>query len=791
MVSRGHCSRPLRILVLADRDWTHPQGGGSGANLFAQIARWVHWGHDVTVVAGEYAGAKTFEQLAPNLVVHRMGGRATVFPRAILAVLRGLGRDADIVLEVINGIPFLTPLWLRKPCVALVHHVHRELYVEEFGFAGRLLSWLLETLPLRYLYRRMRFLTISEAAQRDLVDQGVPAENITVAYLGVEPGPFRRGERAPHPQLIYLGRLKQYKRIEYILDVLETIPDAHLDIVGEGDHRPALEAEIIRRGLSERVVLHGHVDEDRKTELYGRAWVSLTASSSEGWSLTVMEAALCGTPSAALAVGGLPESIVDAETGILAHDRAELAARVREVIAQPELRARLSDAAEARAKTFTWERAARTNVGVLRAEACSGRPAIGAYMTGSDTAKATAVACATLAGHALGLVFTLVFARMLGAAGYGALAAVMSAFIMLSIPGAALQVATARDAALGRLGADGAGAATLRSWTRTLTWSCVALALVAIPLRRPLADALGVSQAWAAAALLPTGALWMLVSIQRGALQGLRRYRAVGWSIVVEAGLRLGLGIVLVLVGAGVAGAFLGTPLSLLIITLLLGGDLRRELGRAEAGGPTRRLREQLGAAGLPVVGLTLLAVVQNLDVIVLRHGFNGPRAGSYAAAAVAAKTLVWVAVGIGLYLLPEATRVAASGQDPRPVLRRSLVAVTVLCAPVLVLFAVAPHPLLSLAFGSRLALASGQLPVLALAMALLAVAALTVQYMLALGRMVFVPVLGVIALVEPFVLGGVRDLPGFAALVLLLQLAAAAALLGLSLRPVRVSATA
>jgi glycosyltransferase involved in cell wall biosynthesis len=360
-------TRPLHVLVLADRDWTHPQGGGSGANIHAQVARWVAWGHRVTVVAGEYPGAMPFEQPAPNLAVHRMGTRVTVFPRAIWAVLRGLGRDADVVLEVINGIPFFCPLWLRRPCVALVHHVHRDLYEEEFGLGGRMLSFLLESVPFRWLYRRMPFLTISEAARRDLVREGVPAEHITVAYLGVEPKAYRRGRRAPWPQLIYLGRLKQYKRIEYVLDVLEAIPAGRLDIVGDGDHREALEAEIARRGLGDRVELHGHVDEERKTELYGRAWVSLTASSSEGWSLTVMEAALCGTPSAALAVGGLPESIVDGRTGALAHDLPELRRRVREIVDDPRLRERLGDEAERRARTFTWERTAATNLKVLEA----------------------------------------------------------------------------------------------------------------------------------------------------------------------------------------------------------------------------------------------------------------------------------------------------------------------------------------------------------------------------------------------------------------------------------------
>ena len=127
--------------------------------------------------------------------------------------------------------------------------------------------------------------------------------------------------------MLYLGRLKRYKRIELLLDALEATPDAVLDVAGEGDHREELEREIESRALADRVRMHGHVSEERKRDLLRRSWVNLTASSAEGWCLTVMEAASSGTPSAALAVGGLPESIEDGRTGVLADDPAELTGR--------------------------------------------------------------------------------------------------------------------------------------------------------------------------------------------------------------------------------------------------------------------------------------------------------------------------------------------------------------------------------------------------------------------------------------------------------------------------------
>ena len=133
------------ILILTDRDWTHPQGGGTGTNLYGQVARWLAWGHRVTVIAGDYPGAAPVERLGDGLTIHRMGTRLTVFPRAAWAVFRGLGRDADVVLEVINGIAFFTPLWLRAPRVALVHHVHQDHYVHELGRRGRIAAFLLET----------------------------------------------------------------------------------------------------------------------------------------------------------------------------------------------------------------------------------------------------------------------------------------------------------------------------------------------------------------------------------------------------------------------------------------------------------------------------------------------------------------------------------------------------------------------------------------------------------------------------------------------------------------------
>jgi O-antigen/teichoic acid export membrane protein len=403
----------------------------------------------------------------------------------------------------------------------------------------------------------------------------------------------------------------------------------------------------------------------------------------------------------------------------------------------------------------------------------------------SESGKAAGLAAATLANNALQLLFTVIFTRVLGPTDYGTLAALVSAFLILYVTGQAVQVAAAREAALDRLGHAEILRATLRSWIQRLLVALVAVTAVSIVLRAQLAALMGVDEApWAAAAIPPMGVLWMLLCLQRGAFQGLRTYRPVAISIVGEAAGRLVCSLVLVAAGLGVAGALLGAPLAFVLVALWLERELHRRVGPLNVvDAPLRTLRSLVGDGWVAILGLLLLASLQNIDVIVAKHTLDGDEAGSYAAAAVAAKAIVWVAIGVGLHLLPEATRRAAAGLDPRPVLLRALGIVGVVAAPALLIFAVAPRLLLRVAFGPELTRASDALLPLGAAMTLLAVAYLTVQYMLALGETRFLWVLAVVALAEPFVLAASNtEVVAFAGIVFAVQGLAACSVLALGL---------
>src|SRR3954466_3813809 len=92
------------------------------------------------------------------------------------------------------------------------------------------------------------------------------------------------------------------------------------------------------------------------------------------------------------------------------------------------------------------------------------------------TGKAIGLAAATMAANLVAVVFTVIFTRILGADGYGSLAALLNLSVILFVPGSALQVAAAREATLGRLGRGGELAGTLTRWARHILTARAAIA---------------------------------------------------------------------------------------------------------------------------------------------------------------------------------------------------------------------------------------------------------------------------------------------------------------------------
>jgi glycosyltransferase involved in cell wall biosynthesis len=137
-------------------------------------------------------------------------------------------------------------------------------------------------------------------------------------------------------------------------------PGIRLEIAGSGVDRPRLEALAQSLGVSSQVWFLGRVSEEEKLTLLQTRWANVFPSCKEGWGITNIEAAACGTPSLASDSPGLRDSVRHGETGFLVPhgDPVALADRMVELANDPGLVERLGQQARRFAESLSWERAA-------------------------------------------------------------------------------------------------------------------------------------------------------------------------------------------------------------------------------------------------------------------------------------------------------------------------------------------------------------------------------------------------------------------------------------------------
>ena len=356
----------MRILLLNWQDRLNPQAGGAETHLHEIFGRLARRGHSVTLLASCWPGAERRDTL-DGIEVHRTGSRysfSAAAPRYYRRRLRG--ERYDVVVDALNKVPLFSPWWAKEPVVLLVHHLFGRTAFQEAPLPLAAMTWLLER-PLAAAYRGVPVQAISHSTADDLVERGLRREDVAVIHPGVDLEFFTPDPsvgRYREPTFVYLGRLKRYKGVEIVLQALARLGAegvaARLIVAGKGEWEPRLRALAAALGIEARVEFTGFVSEQRKREIFRRSCANVFPSPKEGWGITNLEAAGCGTPTIASDSPGLRESVVDGVTGILVPhgDVDRMAAALREVATTPGRAAALGAGALEFSKGFTWERAA-------------------------------------------------------------------------------------------------------------------------------------------------------------------------------------------------------------------------------------------------------------------------------------------------------------------------------------------------------------------------------------------------------------------------------------------------
>ena len=368
-------SREIDVLFVNWRDASHPEGGGSERYVHQVAEGLAARGLRVTIFCAAHGRAPAEETVRGVRIVRR-GGRLSIYLRALTFVRRTRPR---LVVDVQNGLPFASTLVTRSPVVVLVHHVHREQWPIVFGRAGGAIGWWLESVVAPRLYRRCRYVTVSEATATELAGLGVARERITVVPNGIDAAPPVVAGPSAEPRLIVLGRLVPHKRVEHAIEVVARLrdrrPGLQLSVVGEGWWEAQLRATAAELGVADAVEFRGFLGEQDKHEELARAWVHVCPSVKEGWGLVVSEAGTHRVPTVGYrAAGGLRESVLDGSSGLLVEDLDGLTAAVDRLLADQQTRRRMGAAASAHAATFDWPASVHGFAGVL-AGAVQGSPA--------------------------------------------------------------------------------------------------------------------------------------------------------------------------------------------------------------------------------------------------------------------------------------------------------------------------------------------------------------------------------------------------------------------------------
>ncbi|NJN99203.1 MAG: glycosyltransferase family 4 protein [Anaerolineales bacterium] len=285
-------------------------------------------------------------------------------------------------VDMLHALAFVAPLATPCPFVVTVYDLSFLRYPDAFRPFNR---WYLREFTARSVKRARAIIAISESTRQDVINWlGAPPERVHTVYCGVdeafrplpaaEVAAFKAAKRLPDTFVLFLGTLEPRKNVDGLIRAYacwrKQEPDVPPLVIagGKGWYYNHIFSLVESLNLTERVRFTDYVPQSELPLWYNAASLFVYPSHFEGFGLPVLEAMACGTPVITSTVSSLPE--VTGNTGaarlVNPADADALAAAMREVMADTDLRAAMSQQALIRANYFSWDKTAHETVEVYK-----------------------------------------------------------------------------------------------------------------------------------------------------------------------------------------------------------------------------------------------------------------------------------------------------------------------------------------------------------------------------------------------------------------------------------------
>jgi len=368
-----------RVAILHWRDILNPESGGAENLLFRIAQQLTFQGFQVTWFSPRVRGSQLLKNI-DGVVFHGVGTKYNAYLLTPLLYLIRWRKCFDLFVDSITGVPWFTPLYIRRARIAAIYHLgKKETFLKDFRYRRGVFGYFLGVLALiaessiPFLYRNTDMITFSEDTRNELLRIGLNPGRIFVAQEGIELKRYVPNFSKPaQPTVVYVGRLVATKGIEHLLQAIkiveQRIPSVRLILVGRGYLERQLKELCELLDIRCNVEFAGYVAEEQKIAILRDAQVLVMPSLREGWATPVLEANACGTPAVGTDVPGVRNTIIDDVTGFVVPygDPESLADRILHILMDQEKAKRMAQAAYKLVKQYDIEKTIAVSLEVFK-----------------------------------------------------------------------------------------------------------------------------------------------------------------------------------------------------------------------------------------------------------------------------------------------------------------------------------------------------------------------------------------------------------------------------------------